>query len=211
MSRLNTILRLPVIHRADATELGPYCPNRCISNSRTGSDGSTSGSTPAHPKRHHRRDARSAHGTFDSRVRGGHPSIRTWPAQGTYGPRRVDSRGRQSRAEGRGRNGRQGYALSAATDLGPHLHEQRHPSGTGGGPVPGALAGDEPEELEVVPWQLDRLHELALREDCSEACSIASLFIVREVMRERGVRRPASMPIEHAVDVRADHCRFDRR
>lgn len=42
------------------------------------------------------------------------------------------------------------------------------------------LPGDEPEELEVVPWRLDRLHELILRDDFSEGRSIAALFIVRE-------------------------------
>lgn len=42
------------------------------------------------------------------------------------------------------------------------------------------LPGDEPEELEVVPWRLDRLSELMLREDCSEARSLAALFMVRE-------------------------------
>ena len=52
---------------------------------------------------------------------------------------------------------------------------------------PERLPGDEPEELEVVPWQLDHLHELVLREDCSEARSIAALFIVREVIRQRAL------------------------
>lgn len=47
------------------------------------------------------------------------------------------------------------------------------------------LPGDEPEELEVVPWRLDALHELMLREDCSEGRSIAALFIVRELARGR--------------------------
>lgn len=42
------------------------------------------------------------------------------------------------------------------------------------------LPGDEPEELEVVPWKLGRLHELILREDFSEGRSIAALFIARE-------------------------------
>jgi ADP-ribose diphosphatase len=42
------------------------------------------------------------------------------------------------------------------------------------------LAGDEPEEIEVVPWRLDRLGELLQREDCSEARSIAALYIVRD-------------------------------
>jgi ADP-ribose diphosphatase len=45
---------------------------------------------------------------------------------------------------------------------------------------PQRLPGDEPEELEVVPWKLDHLHELILREDFSEGRSIAALFIVRE-------------------------------
>ena len=51
---------------------------------------------------------------------------------------------------------------------------------------PERLPGDEPEELEVVPWRLDRLHELMLREDCSEGRSLAALFIVRELLKERG-------------------------
>jgi ADP-ribose diphosphatase len=50
---------------------------------------------------------------------------------------------------------------------------------------PERLAGDEPEPLEVVPWRLDRLHELMLRDDCSEGRSLAALFIVREVMAAR--------------------------
>lgn len=42
------------------------------------------------------------------------------------------------------------------------------------------LPGDEPEEIEVVPWRLSDLHTLLQREDCSEARSIAALFMVRE-------------------------------
>ena len=45
---------------------------------------------------------------------------------------------------------------------------------------PERLPGDEPEELEVVPWKLERLHELILREDFSEGRSIAALFIARD-------------------------------
>ncbi len=45
---------------------------------------------------------------------------------------------------------------------------------------PQRLPGDEPEELELVPWKLDALHELVRREDCSEGRSIAALFIARE-------------------------------
>jgi len=50
---------------------------------------------------------------------------------------------------------------------------------------PERLVGDEPEELELVPWKLDALHELILREDFSEGRSIAALFIVREWLRSR--------------------------
>ena len=45
------------------------------------------------------------------------------------------------------------------------------------------LPGDEPEELEVVPWKLDALDELMLREDFSEGRSLAALFIAREWLR----------------------------
>jgi ADP-ribose diphosphatase len=45
---------------------------------------------------------------------------------------------------------------------------------------PERLQGDEPEPLEVVPWRLDRLHELVMREDCSEGRSLAALLIVKE-------------------------------
>ncbi|MGO4223505.1 ADP compounds hydrolase NudE [Lysobacter sp. TAF61] len=48
---------------------------------------------------------------------------------------------------------------------------------------PERLPGDEPEELEVVPWKLDDLHQLILREDFSEGRSIAALFIAREWLR----------------------------
>jgi ADP-ribose diphosphatase len=48
---------------------------------------------------------------------------------------------------------------------------------------PERLPGDEPEELEVVPWKLDALDQLILREDFSEGRSIAALFVVREWLR----------------------------
>ena len=51
---------------------------------------------------------------------------------------------------------------------------------------PERLPGYEPEELEVVPWKFDRLGDLMLREDCSEGRSLAALFIVRELLKERG-------------------------
>ncbi|RNF84192.1 ADP compounds hydrolase NudE [Montanilutibacter psychrotolerans] len=50
---------------------------------------------------------------------------------------------------------------------------------------PERLPGDEPEELELVPWRLDALHELILREDFSEGRSIAALFIAREWLQSQ--------------------------
>ncbi|HKK07140.1 MAG: ADP compounds hydrolase NudE [Gammaproteobacteria bacterium] len=41
-------------------------------------------------------------------------------------------------------------------------------------------AGDEPEDIEVVPWRLSQLDRLLAREDVTEARSIAALFMVRE-------------------------------
>lgn len=45
---------------------------------------------------------------------------------------------------------------------------------------PQRLPGDEPEELEVVPWKLAELEQLMLREDFSEGRSLAALFIARQ-------------------------------
>ncbi len=51
--------------------------------------------------------------------------------------------------------------------------------------------GDEPEEIEVVPWPLDALHELLGQEDCTEARSIAALYLAREWLQHNG-EEPAS-------------------
>ena len=45
------------------------------------------------------------------------------------------------------------------------------------------LPGDEPEPLEVVPWSLDDLDSLFKRDDCTEARSIAALYLVRDFLR----------------------------
>ena len=50
---------------------------------------------------------------------------------------------------------------------------------------PQRLPGDEPEQLDVVPWKLDALGELILREDFSEGRSIAALFIAREWLAQQ--------------------------
>lgn len=44
---------------------------------------------------------------------------------------------------------------------------------------PEKLPGDEPEELEVIPWKLQELEQLMLRDDFSEGRSLAALFIAR--------------------------------
>lgn len=45
---------------------------------------------------------------------------------------------------------------------------------------PEKLKGDEPEEIEVVPWRLSQLNELLAREDFCEARSVAALLMLRE-------------------------------
>lgn len=47
--------------------------------------------------------------------------------------------------------------------------------------------GDEPEEIEVVPWRLDCLPELFAQTDCTEARSIAALFIVRDMLQRKNL------------------------
>ena len=44
------------------------------------------------------------------------------------------------------------------------------------------LAGDEPEELEIVPWPIADLHELVQQPDCTEGRSIAALYIARDYL-----------------------------
>ena len=47
---------------------------------------------------------------------------------------------------------------------------------------PEKLEGDEPEELEVVPWPLSDLRTLTAREDCTEGRTIAALYIARDFL-----------------------------
>ena len=44
------------------------------------------------------------------------------------------------------------------------------------------LPGDEPEELDVVPWPLSDLKSLADRDDCTEGRSIAALYYARDYL-----------------------------
>lgn len=50
---------------------------------------------------------------------------------------------------------------------------------------PSQLEGDEPEPLELVPWPLDRLHELYAQEDCTEGRAIAALALTQEFLAGR--------------------------
>lgn len=45
---------------------------------------------------------------------------------------------------------------------------------------PKRIPGDEPEELEVIPWSLGNIDALIEREDFSEARSLAALYLTRE-------------------------------
>lgn len=47
---------------------------------------------------------------------------------------------------------------------------------------PEKLPGDEPEELEVVPWPIDDLLSITARDDCTEGRSIAALYIARDYL-----------------------------
>lgn len=55
--------------------------------------------------------------------------------------------------------------------LAENLYEEKRP-------------GDEPETIEVIPWKIDQLLDLLNHEECTEARSIAALFMVREYLRQ---------------------------
>src|SRR5210317_2404480 len=52
---------------------------------------------------------------------------------------------------------------------------------------PEKLDGDEPEELEVVPWPLADLRSLTARDDCTEGRTIAALYIARDYLQAGSV------------------------
>ncbi len=49
---------------------------------------------------------------------------------------------------------------------------------------PKRLEGDEPEELEVVKWKLSELSSLLMHPECTEARTIAALFMTRELLEK---------------------------
>ncbi len=48
---------------------------------------------------------------------------------------------------------------------------------------PEKLVGDEPEPLEVIPWKLANINELLATQECSEARSIAALYMAADYLR----------------------------
>ena len=54
--------------------------------------------------------------------------------------------------------------------------------------------GDEPEEIEVVPWKLTNLDQLLLRSDFTEARSLAAFFMVRDRFLRIGSDNPQVSP-----------------
>jgi ADP-ribose diphosphatase len=53
---------------------------------------------------------------------------------------------------------------------------------------PSPLPGDEPEPIEVIPWAMDDLLALALRDDCSEGRCLAALYLVRDHLQQIDAR-----------------------
>ena len=49
------------------------------------------------------------------------------------------------------------------------------------------LPGDEPEELEVIPWKLCEINRLLASGECTEARSIAALFMTLEYLKRTGL------------------------
>jgi ADP-ribose diphosphatase len=47
------------------------------------------------------------------------------------------------------------------------------------------LPGDEPEELDVIPWKLSQINELLATGECTEARSIAALFMALEYLKAK--------------------------
>lgn len=45
------------------------------------------------------------------------------------------------------------------------------------------LEGDEPEELEVVPWKISEIHHLLATGECTEARSIAALYMTQHYLQ----------------------------
>lgn len=49
---------------------------------------------------------------------------------------------------------------------------------------PQRVKGDEPEELEVIPWKLQNIDQLIQRDDFSEARSLFALYLARDYLQK---------------------------
>ncbi len=49
--------------------------------------------------------------------------------------------------------------------------------------------GDEPEEIEVVPWKLSEMDKLLEREDFNEGRSVAALYLLHNHLKQTGKKR----------------------
>lgn len=50
--------------------------------------------------------------------------------------------------------------------------------------TPANAEGDEPEPLEIIPWQYDNIHALLTEPECSEARTFAALYICQQHLKE---------------------------
>jgi len=51
--------------------------------------------------------------------------------------------------------------------------------------VPETAEGDEPEPLEIIPWEFENMHDLLQQDECSEARTFAALYIVQQHLIQR--------------------------
>src|SRR5690606_6814717 len=70
---------------------------------------------------------------------------------------------------------------------------------------PERLPGDEPAELAVIPWKMQELDRLMLREDFSEGRSLAALFVAREWLARQD-RKSTRLNSSHVKNSYAVFC-----
>lgn len=51
------------------------------------------------------------------------------------------------------------------------------------------LQGDEPEQIEVIPWNINQLHKLIAMDEFSEGRAMAALFLAREWLQQDRLER----------------------
>jgi len=53
--------------------------------------------------------------------------------------------------------------------------------------TPHRIAGDEPEELEVIQWNINDLDRLLMRDDFAEGRSLAALFLMQYFLKQEKI------------------------